>query len=138
MENIIIRDKVPSDEDFIFDSWLNNYQATSYFAKRMRKQTFMKFHPILANEIMRRPSTITKIAGDADYTIYGYIIAEPDSELPVIHYCYVRPEYQKLGIAKDLFNSLNIKGIFEVSHWTPVLNEIHFKHRVFDYNPYRM
>lgn len=138
MNLIQIRDKVPSDEDFIFDSWLNNYQATSYFAKRMKKQTFMKFHPLIANAIMRRPTTVCKIAGDADFTIFGYIIAEPDPEAPVVHYVYVRPEYQRLGIARRLFEALAIPGAFEVSHWTPVLNDISIKHRIFDFNPYRM
>ena len=138
MKDILIRDYVPSDEDFIFDSWLNNYQATSYFAKRMRKQTFMKFHPIIANAIVRRPETVIKIAGDADFTIFGYIVAELIPGAPVVHYCYVRPEFQKLGIARMMFDALGIKGAFEVSHWTPVLNEIHFKHRIFDFNPYKM
>jgi len=138
MSLVQIRDKVPSDEDFIFDSWLNNYQATSYFAKRMKKQTFMKFHPLIANAIMLRPTTVCKIAGDEDFTIYGYIIAEPFPDAPVVHYLYVRPEYQRLGIARKLFEALGITGSFEVSHWTPVLNEISTKHRIFDFNPYRM
>jgi GNAT superfamily N-acetyltransferase len=138
MENIIIRSKMPSDDDFIFDSWLNNYQATSYFAKRMKKQTFMKYHPVIANAIMDRPSTICKIAGDKDFTIFGYIIAEPFHDAPVVHYLYVRPEFQRLGIGKALFEATGIKGAFEVSHWTPALNEIHFKHRFFDFNPYKM
>jgi GNAT superfamily N-acetyltransferase len=135
---ILIRNKVPSDEDFIFDSWLNNYQATSYFAKRMKKQTFMKYHPVIANATMNRPTTVCKIAGDADFTIYGYIIAEIFSDSAIVHYVYVRPEYQKLGIARQLFESLGISGTFEVSHWTPALNEIQLKHRIFDYNPYKM
>lgn len=136
MENFFIRDKMQADEDFIFDSWLNNYQATSYFAKRMKKQTFMRFHPLIISNILKRPGVVVKIAGDNDYTIFGYIVAEP--ELPCVHYMYVRPEFQRFGIGRELFNEVGIVGPFEVSHWTPVLNDIHHKHRIFDFNPYRM
>lgn len=136
---ILIRDKQPSDHDFIFDAWLKNYQATSYFAKRITKQTFMACHSLLIENILARPSTIGKIAGDADFTIYGFIVAEHIEQNPIVHYLYVRPEYRELGIAKSLIESIGLQTKhFEVSHWTPDLNPIQFKHRQFDYNPYRI
>lgn len=138
MDDMIIRDKVSADDDFIFDSFLNNYQATSYFAKRIPKQVFMKRHSAILNLIFARPNTVTKIAGDSSYTIFGYIIAEDVTTDAVIHYIYVRPEYQRLGIATTLITELGIKDKFEVSHWTPVMNEISSKHKGITYVPYRM
>jgi ribosomal protein S18 acetylase RimI-like enzyme len=104
----------------------------------MKKQTFMKFHPLIVNAIMRRANVICKIAGDQDFTIYGYIVAENVPTAAVVHYVYVRPEFQRLGIARALFQAIGVIGAFEVSHWTPVLNEIYPKHKLFDFNPYKM
>lgn len=134
--DLIIRTSLSADLPFIYDSWLTNFQHTSYFAKRIPKQTFMKCHAILLNMIMERPKTVIKIAGDKDYTIFGYCVAEHITTDPVIHYVYVRPEFQHFGIAKALIQSLNLKSDFQVSHWTPVLNEIEKKVGRLIYNPY--
>lgn len=138
IDSLAIRDAVPSDEDFIYHSWLNHYQANSYFAKRIPKKTFMKFHSLVANNAMNRAGIVKKIAGDNEFTIYGYVIAESVNDSPIIHYIYVRPEYQRLGIGLALINSLYIEKEFEVSHWVPILNEISRKMNAFTYNPYRM
>jgi len=129
LENVAIRDALSTDLDFIYNSWLKNYQATSYFAKRIPKQVFMEEH---AKRIKKCLETAqVKIASPDEFLIYGYLIASNDC----IHYVYVRPEFSRFGIAKMLVQSLNLKQI-EASHWTPPMNEISKKHKII-YNPYR-
>lgn len=132
---IVIRDHVPSDLDFVYSSWLSNYQHSSYFARRIRKQTFMTEYSKILNALMLRDNVTCKIAGDDEFSIYGYIVSEPDC----VHYVYVRPEYHMLGIAKRLITEVGLQdGDFEVSSWTPALNDISFKYRNMRYNPFRL
>jgi hypothetical protein len=135
---IIIRDAQDADLPFVYDSFLNYYQANSYFAKRIPKRTFMKYHAIVLNLMFDRPHTLIKIAGDDTYTIFGYIVAENiQSDEPVIHFCYVRPEYQKLGIGTSLFQSVGSPAKFEITHWCPVMNSLIKKFPNAEYNPYK-
>jgi GNAT superfamily N-acetyltransferase len=139
VEGLVIRDSVPSDLDFIYNSWLTNYQATSFFAKKIKKHTFMKFHPVLLNALMNRPDVVVKIAGDDEFSIYGWLVAEKHNDEYIVHYCYIRPEFRLLGIAKELLASLAIQQEhIECTHWTPVMNEIQAKDDRFQYCPYKI
>lgn len=131
---ILIRDAVKADHDFIYDSWLNHFEHTSYISKKTPKEIFMREHSITVNHIMNRDNVVVKIAGDAEFSIFAYIVAESVHNSPVIHYLYVRPEYQRLGIARKLIDSLNLPNHFEVSHWTQNLNQITFDCKSFKFN----
>lgn len=132
---IIVRDCTKADLDFVFQTWIRSYQSLSYFAKRVNRDTFFKHYTTLVNDIVDTPGTVIKVAADTESTIFGYIVASDLDTNPCVHFAYVRPEYQRLTIARQLFESLKISKC-ETSAWTPVMNEIAGKHRIFTYNPF--
>lgn len=139
MDQIKIRAVKETDREFIFASWLKNYKGTSEFAKRIKNDIYFNWHHKIIENIIRRPTTQIMVATlpEEEDVILGYIVYEP--AIPVIHYCLVKNEWQKLGIAKALLKFAKIESPVFFTHWTNPMNSLIHKRTIrLIYDPYRI
>ncbi len=101
-----IREGKPEDEAFIFQTWLLGMKKASYEVRRMRDGVYFARWHRLIEDILERGATVLVACppGDPD-TILGYVVAETAREKPVIHFCYVKLPWRRLGIATKLITA---------------------------------
>lgn len=110
---LTIRFKKIEDEPFIYSSWLNSLYANGIW-RNMRtvgtkKQPFMdrkiifKYQTVIAH-LLAKSNVSVNIAclkDDADI-IVGYSVHERMPRDTILHWVYVREDWQREGIARDL------------------------------------
>lgn len=138
IEDITIRDFGPDDIPFIFSTWLKCYKHQSYFAKRIRYDTFFEHHHKIVDDILNRESISVKLAvlKDDESLILGYVAFEQDKDT-AIHFLFVKQAFRRMGIARALLNELDcdLNGV-TFSHWTYDFDHILRKYPEMQYNPY--
>lgn len=97
-----VRDFKESDRNFILATFLRGlYYGDSWFSL-IPKSIFMDNYKIVADNLMRSSRTTIKVAclkEDSD-VILGYSILSSDFQ--TIHWCYVKSDWRKHGIARSL------------------------------------
>lgn len=109
MQDLIIRDAEPGEENFVYNSWLHSYRS-SHFARPIESKTYYAFHHAIIERILARPTCTVLIAThkDTPTIILGYLVLE-SLEKPTIHFVYVKQPFRRLGIAKALLGHLRPK-----------------------------
>lgn len=141
MDQIKIRTVSPNDTNFIISTWLNHYKNNSYFAKKIRKPVFYYWHELIVKNILAKKSTSALVVcpNDDDEVLLGYLISEKIDTTHIIHFCLVKQEFRRFGIAKKLLAHAQIdprKSLF--THWTYDLDELMPKLEGIIYDPYRI
>lgn len=115
-----IREYQPGDEAFLYATWLKAYRHSSEFARRIRDVVFFERHHQAIEGILKRPrvSVLVACLDDSHDTILGYLVTERYNDRPVIHYCYVKLSFRRMGVASALL---------DVARVSP--NESLFSHR---------
>jgi hypothetical protein len=98
-----IRPAGKADEAFIYDTWLTGVKRGTYEAKRIRDRTYYTRRHALIERILARGAIalIAHPTGDPD-TILGCVVAETGQDRPLLHWCYVKLPWRRLGIATAL------------------------------------
>lgn len=140
MEAIKIRAASESDKPFIYANWLRHYKNRSYFAKRIRNSVFYKWHHLVLEKILDRSSTKILIAHPPEEAelILGFMVYEDQPDGSVIHFVYIKPQFKRMGIAKKLFASADLKESQYFTHWTFDVDELIQKLPNLIYDPYRI
>lgn len=103
---ICLRMSNTNDEPFIFNSWMKSFQS-SPFANGLAPELYFKFQHKLIEEVFG--CHMIKVAHHADdpNQIFGYIAYEySEPQTVVIHYCFVKQAFRKMGIAKQLWTAV--------------------------------
>lgn len=118
----------------------------SSFAKRITHPVYFEYHPDLIAQILDFPMVKVHIATPTEdpETILGYLAAsavrapKEDKQEVVLHYLFVKKEFQLLGVARRLMDELHIQEGDDISftHWTYPMDEISKKRPTWVYNPY--
>jgi GNAT superfamily N-acetyltransferase len=149
MNEISLRQMTEIDFSFVLASWLRNYKSNSSFAMRIKKAIYYAFHEPIAKHILRKPTTRTLVAyaTESEEVTIGFLVYEIlPRDHHVIHFCYVKPAFRRMGIASRLFqeSGLNLTQC-EYSHRTYDFDDMkkeneNFKKRCegLIYNPYRL
>lgn len=103
------------DRPFVVESWLSSYR-TAHAAGLIAMDDW---HDVMLRQVERvlaRPGCETHVAchpGEdlpgAD--LYGWIATEPEPEPglgPLVHYCYVKVAYRRMGIARGLLSAAGV------------------------------
>lgn len=141
---VLIRPVETADVNFIFNSWLKSYRHGSYFAKKIRDTVFYKYHHMVCDAILRRPTTRVLMACDPEdpSVIYGYLVYEKlNTDLHnwgyVLHYAYVKSPFRKLGVGAELLKASELDpNRCALSHWTMDTDFIAKKFPEITYTPY--
>jgi hypothetical protein len=141
VKEIDIRLATERDLPFVFSSWLNHYKNFSSFARRIRKELFMKTHHKVVELILLRSSTKLWIAtpkGEPD-VIVGFLAAERFSDTQVVHFIFVKEAFRRLGIAQAMMKEAEISiDTLTFTHWTYEVDSIAKRFPEIVYDPYRL
>ena len=132
------RTPTPADHPFIYSTWLKSYRHSDW-ARNMSNDTFFFHHKQIIEAILECPTTkITLICDQEDPDqLYGYCVARELSDKAVIHFCYVKYNFRKLGLMKQLVENAGYfsKSITFITHIPRNYADLKAKWNL-EYNPY--
>ena len=139
MSKIVLRTYNPDiDKSYVYSTWLKCYKHESDFGKKIHPSQFFYWHQKVIDRILDQPDSVISVAclSDNEDVIVGYLVYQDQSK-PVLHFCYIKPSFRLMGIAKQLFkdNNINIEDSF-FTHWTFPINKILPKFQNMIYDPY--
>ena len=132
-----VRPMTEGDLNFIRNSWLKSY-ALSNFRRYMTPQVYYSEHSDLVNDLLPKASTLLACDPEDETHIYAYICFELCGDVLVIHYCYVKELYRKLGLASKLISLIQDSASSSVTiatHANELFPPLEKKFRII-YNPY--
>ena len=122
-----IRPFKKEDEPFIYSTWLQNLYVNTRWRTPPTRRAFFKYHDVIEH-ILRKPNTkvdVCCLKDDPD-VIVGYCVHEKTPVDVILHWIYVRGDWQRKGIAYDLAP----KHITVVTHMTKIGERIWQKQAV--------
>lgn len=142
---VTIRDGGERDQAFVFSSWLQSYRSSA-FARPIATHTYFDRHHAVLERILARPTTRVVVATpeDAPAVILGWAVTEgllrgsardgATAPTPTLHYVYVKEQFRKLGIARQLVARIGRR--FAVTHRTAVVEGAMRRRPDVVYDPY--
>lgn len=121
------RSKKTEDEGFIYATWFNNLYSSTRWRTSPTRESFLKYRNIIQH-ILSKPATEVKVCclkEDPD-VIVGYSVWEKTPMDTILHWVFVRNDWQRRGIARDLCP----KSITVVTHMTKIGERIWEKQRI--------
>lgn len=122
---INIRPPIPSDEGYIYRTWLDSYRVTGPMVKQVRDRVFFAYYHKIINNILTRGSRILVASSpDDEKIIYGDIIWEPipfpeEEKDGVLHWVYVKSTWRRLKVATRLIEATGLDPArCYFTHWT--------------------
>jgi hypothetical protein len=99
------REATEGDMPFIFSTWLKSYRNSDW-ARQMSNDIFYSQHKAVVAHLLSK-AQITMITSDTqDDEIYGYTVASVIGSTSVVHFCYVKYNFRKLGLMSGLVKHL--------------------------------
>jgi hypothetical protein len=132
MNLIVIRDYVPSDENFVFSTALAGlYFGDSWFSK-IKKAIFINNYRKILQGIIDKPSTQIRVAciRDSPDEIKGYCILVNNAQ--ALMWVFVKKDWRKNGIAKALVPNT----VIEVTNLTELGEILMKKYPHLSFNPF--
>ena len=95
-----------NDINFIYSTWLRCYKHDSPLTKYTKREIFFEEHQKLLDRLLTKKGTTVAVAVDDKDPdlIFGFLAYEPK----IVHFCYVKEPFRKMGIARQLFESQKI------------------------------
>jgi hypothetical protein len=97
---ILIRSANSNDVSFIYSTWLRSHRYDSELGKSCQNSVYYEHYKLVIDRILKDERTITFVAcleSEPD-TILGYLVGEPGT----IHYCYVKEDFRRFGLGRQL------------------------------------
>jgi hypothetical protein len=117
-----LREPIGSDIPFIYSSWMKSYRYGSHIGKSCKNSIlYSNFYKII-DYILSQDNTKILVASHLDdpLIVFGYMVAQPN----VIHYCFVKEDFLRFGIAKSLYEEIG--GIYFTFKTMAVIPELVF------------
>lgn len=128
----IIRPAELDDLPFIIDSWVASREITPW-ALHVDKSTFRREEKLRIKYQFGKSTFVAKVAclEDDPNAILGWCALE--TQPVVIHYCYVKRDFRRFGVARQL-----LQGIGQAEYASlPQITMPHAIQSNWIYNPYR-
>jgi GNAT superfamily N-acetyltransferase len=103
---ISLREKNPSDDDFIIDAWIKGLRGNTTLGA-MPPQIYFKKASKLIQFIYSRSYGVVAADKTDDSVIFGFCVFRFVGNIPVIPYIYVKSPFRKLGIGTLLLNEVS-------------------------------
>jgi hypothetical protein len=103
MDQVKIREAIPTDINFIYSCWLRSYRNDSDIGLSVTKTVFFDSYQQIIDGILNRSTTKVFVAckPDEPTTIFGFLVAE--SSVKILHYCFIKDAFRGFGLANLLF-----------------------------------
>ena len=100
---------IESDTSFVIYSWLASHRSSpdglamkAHCDKEAHKRYWLGQERVAQRLVERCTVTIAEAEIDGTPVIVGYVVGEPNLEIPVLHYVLTRRKMFRLGAATDL------------------------------------
>lgn len=91
----------PDEAPFILDTWARSLRKAPQ-NRRMPTRAFHLWNRPRMIDALKRSTVYVAVAEDEPAYVLGWIAVEEQPHAFIAHYCYVRPLYQRQGIASRL------------------------------------
>lgn len=127
-----IREMKPDEENFILSSWLKSLRAHSSYYGSVPNQIYFKAHGESIERTLKDSKVLVATPRHDSDIVVAYLVYEDRSDkYLVLHYCYVKNHFRRMGFAKLLASQVMDGRPVYVTHIT---NKIQLKDLRF--NPY--
>lgn len=115
---VTIRHANVQDNPFIIESWLEYYKVFSQFGKSVPAKVYFKEHRKLIVKVMEFSKCFVACDKKDTGLIIGFICSEsmPSTGRDVLHFIFVRKDFRKLGIGKQLLDKVTEHPNVEFTH----------------------
>ena len=135
LSQVIIRPGEAGDASFIHSSWFNSYLRNSRWPGVVGP-CFHAEHSEVIKRLMDRSEIRVAAWSEDPETIIGWCAVEEAKGLRAIHYCFVRKEFRRQGIASRIVGEFVSPGdTAVVTHRTTDADKIRWPIG-WSYNPY--
>lgn len=119
-----------TERHFILDAWASQLQYLHGAGFVSMRTWFAVMLPELAG-VLARPGVKALVAYDADddgriADLFGFAVAEPDSDPPLVYFVYVKDEYRRHGFARRMLAALRVDPAKRLDYAlrTPVMGDL--------------
>jgi GNAT superfamily N-acetyltransferase len=95
----VLRDSLPSDEPWIFSSWLRQLRRERSYELVANEQLFDAGHRRI-ERLLRSSRTVVAVDPVASENLLGYLCADDAA----VHWCYVKSVYRGFGLGRVLLD----------------------------------
>lgn len=136
LTSVSIRDAQPSDLPFIYSSWLKSYKHDSKLGRSIRSSIFFENYREVLDKLLLNSSIKIISAPNDSNVILGYLVYSYDLNKDlIIHYCFVKQPFRRLGLANTLINSVNLGFRVICTHITNEIQSHALNELSYEYNP---
>lgn len=98
-----LRQSKPSDESFIFNSWLKSFKDSYMVSGTTTTIYYKEMHGVI-KAILEDPTTRVLVAcgQDDEDAIYGYAVGQQIGAALIFHWVYVKHSLRNFGIGRNL------------------------------------
>lgn len=120
----VLRQAEADDVPFICNSWVRSYYNDFAWLHRdqVEQDAYFDGQRALVGHILERCGALIACNPEKPTQIFGYLVAEkPDAQqVAIVHWLYVKQHFRRMGIAKQLLQTLGAPKAIYCSHWTPL------------------
>ena len=100
-----IRKMKPTDEAFIYSSWLRSYR-NSDFASHISNAIYYDAHKQIVSKLLEECEVFILCSHTDEDHIYGFICyTNLTPKLSTLHFLYIKYSYRKMGLANYMYDA---------------------------------
>lgn len=127
---VALRNCNHGDINFVYSSWLRSLRQGSAYYRSIPHKIYFKAHEASIKNTLTESSVVIASPVSEPEIIVGYLVWEDRSDrYVVLHYCYVKKEFRRMGLATHMINSIAGDRDLIATHYTDKFRNVHF-------NPY--
>lgn len=122
MSDFAIRPPSEKDYPFILQSWVRTYARSFDEGPLWPRAIADAVHATVQRLLARSGVELAIAANPANpWLIIGYVVFERAPDGPIVHWCYVKDAYRKLGVGSDLIQYArgDLPGRLRITFRTP-------------------
>lgn len=102
---LVIRKAKHGDLNFILNSWLKSYKP-SPANYRVPDAIYFARQADVIKKLLERSQILLAVSPEDDDQIFAYVVGEPSSSPPILHWIFTKYDFRHFGIADRLVREL--------------------------------
>jgi GNAT superfamily N-acetyltransferase len=98
---VLLRDRKPSDDNFILSSWVSSYRHNPLFGA-MPVNTYFSRYRAFTLSVLDRSYAVVACDPEEPDVLFGYCVYRFIGDVPVVSYVYVKQVFRRFGLATQL------------------------------------
>lgn len=105
--NVFLRPPNPNDLNFIYSSWLKSYNDDNYY-NPIKGPAYFGYQKLLINKLLNQSIVTIACNPEDNEQIFGYTVYEIGLDNLIIHYCYVKYNFRRLGVCRSMVEAIRL------------------------------